>query len=162
MTDARFEEAPIADRPLRLKAEGSEDLSVISSLVQDAVGRASDVAWMRRKRRLVFVLNRFRWEDAEAARSEGRPFERVRSALAIDGVTAVRARGIQPGAGEKVLAILSLGFEDTEDGAGRVLVTCADDIAFAIEAEMLDVSLGDLTQPWQAKAAKAPDHGDQE
>ncbi|MEO1318247.1 MAG: DUF2948 family protein, partial [Pseudomonadota bacterium] len=79
--DARFEEAPVTDRPLRLRAESAEDLQIISSLVQDAVARASDVAWMRRKRRLVLLINRFRWEDAEAAEREGRPFERVRSAL---------------------------------------------------------------------------------
>ncbi|MEL7138122.1 MAG: DUF2948 family protein [Pseudomonadota bacterium] len=161
--DARFEEAPVTDRPLRLRAESAEDLQIISSLVQDAVARASDVAWMRRKRRLVLLINRFRWEDAEAAEREDRPFERVRSALSIEGVTGVRARGLAPGKeGEmkQVVALLSLAFEASGDAAGRVLVACADEVTFAADVEMLEVTLGDLTRPWEAQAAKAPTHED--
>ncbi|MEM7498806.1 MAG: DUF2948 family protein [Pseudomonadota bacterium] len=161
--DARFEDAPITDRPLRLRAETAEDLAVISSLAQDAVARAADIVWMRRKRRLVLLVNRFRWEDAEAAELQKRPFERVRSALTIEGVTTVRARGLARSseeAAEQVVALLSLAFEPGEDGAGRVVVTCADDVAFAAEAEMLEVTLGDLTRPWEAKAAQAPAHDD--
>ena len=79
--DARFEAAPLSDKPLRLKAETTEDLAVISSLVQDAVGKPGDVVWMARKRRLIVMLNRFRWEDSADALQSRRPFERVRSAL---------------------------------------------------------------------------------
>jgi hypothetical protein len=133
---------------------------VISSLVQDGVARASDVAWMRRKRRFVVVLNRFRWEDAAAAEREGRPYERVRTALAVDDVTAVRAKGLKPGDRESVLALLALAFEPGEDGAGRIFLTCAEGVTFAIEAETLEVTLADLTRPWQARAERAPDHGE--
>ncbi|MEL6766151.1 MAG: DUF2948 family protein [Pseudomonadota bacterium] len=161
--DARFEDAPLTDRPLRLRAETDEDLAVISSLVQDAVARATEVTWMRKKRRLVVLLNRFRWEDAEAAERQKRPFERVRSALTIEGVSSVRAKGLAPSAeaaAEQVVALLSLAFEPGEDAAGRLIVACADQVTFAAEVEMLEVTLGDLTRPWEAQAAQAPKHED--
>ena len=63
--DARFEDAPLSDKPLRLKAESDDDLAVISSLLQDAVGKSGDIAWMPKKRRLVALVNRFRWRSEE-------------------------------------------------------------------------------------------------
>ena len=94
-TDARFEDAPLSDRPLRLRAESADDVEVISSLVQDAVGKAGDIAWMPRKRRLVVLVNRFRWEDsagAEQAAGISRPLLRVAwfGYLAALLLTAVR------------------------------------------------------------------------
>ncbi|MEO0822947.1 MAG: DUF2948 family protein [Pseudomonadota bacterium] len=157
--DARFEDAPFSDRPLRLRAEGAEDLSILSSLLQDGVGRVTDIAWLRRKRRLVLVLNRFRWEDAEAAKRDGRPFERVRAALVVDDVRTVRTRGIAPGDKAAVIWLLSLAFEEGEDGAGRLMIQGAGETAFAVDVECLSVSLADLTRPWQAQAGQ-PAHDD--
>ena len=72
MTDARFEDG--AERALRLRAETPEDLAVISALTQDALAEVKDAAWTPKRRRFSVLLTRFRWEDAAAARREGRPF----------------------------------------------------------------------------------------
>lgn len=156
--DARFEDADFSDRPLKLRAETVDDLAVISSLLQDAVGRAGDIVWMPRKRRLVVLVNRFRWEDADAARSARRPFERVRTALTIEGVLAVRARGISPADREAVFSLLSLEFEADDECAGRVIAHLADGAEVAIHVECLEASLADLTRPWEAQSQKAPEH----
>lgn len=156
--DARFEDAPLSDRPLRLRAETADDLQVVSALVQDAVGKVGDVAWLPKKRRLVVLMNRFRWEDAASARGARRPFERVRTALTLDGVMAVKARGISPADREAVYALLALDFEPGEDCSGRIVARLAGGAELAAEVECLDASLEDLTRPWQAVAAGAPDH----
>jgi hypothetical protein len=158
--DARFEDAPLSDRPLRLKAEGTEDLAVISSLVQDAVGKPGDVVWMAKKRRLIVMLNRFRWEDSANALESRRPFERVRSALTIDSVLKVRARGVDPAVKDQVYELLALLFEPTEDCAGVLSLTLAGNAEISAEVECLELTLADLTQPWPAKAGKVPQHGD--
>ncbi|MBK0399825.1 DUF2948 family protein [Limibaculum sp. M0105] len=156
--DARFEDAPLSDRPLRLRAETADDLQIVSALVQDAVGKVGDVAWLPKKRRLVVLMNRFRWEDAARARGARRPFERVRTALTLDGVMAVKARGISPADREAVYALLALDFEPGEDCSGRIVARLAGGAELAAEVECLDASLEDLTRPWQAVAAGAPDH----
>ena len=66
MTDAKFEDG--GDRPLRLKALDIEDLTVLSSLAQDAVFPASEMRWDRKARRFALLINRFRWEDAPNAK----------------------------------------------------------------------------------------------
>jgi hypothetical protein len=156
-TDARFEDAPLAARPLRLKAESAEDLAVISSLVQDAVGRAGDIQWHPRQHRLVMLVNRFRWEiGAEAGPSSGG--ERVRSAVSFESALAVRARGLDPKAKSQVYELLAILFEPAEGCAGTLTLTLAGGAEIAVEVECLDLALADLTQPWPAKAGQAPRH----
>ncbi len=71
MADARFTDADPA--PLALLASDAEDLTVISALAQDAILPVTEIAYDSRHRQLALLLNRFRWEDAELARRDGRP-----------------------------------------------------------------------------------------
>lgn len=162
MSDASYRDATFTDRPLRLAARSADDLAVISTLSQDAVGRAGEVSWMPRRRRLAILLNRFRWEDRAVAEREGRPFERVRSALLFDAVLAVRARGIDPSDREMPLSLLRIDFEpDEEDGegvGGRIVLSLAGGGEVALDVECVDACLLDLTRPWEAQSGRAPEH----
>ena len=55
MSDARFEDG--GDKPLRLKALDGEDLTVLSSLAQDAVFPASEMKWDRKARRFAVTAD---------------------------------------------------------------------------------------------------------
>jgi hypothetical protein len=154
--DARFEDG--AERPLRLRAETPDDLAVIAALVQDAVAQTSEIAWARRHHRFALLINRFRWEDADAAAREGRPFERVQALLSIDGVLKARANGVDPRDRDLVLALLSLAFEPAADGAGTLRLMLAGDGEIALDVECLDVTLADVSRPYLARARAAPKH----
>ena len=137
----------------------AEDLAVVSALSQDAVGRAGEVSWQPRRRRLAILLNRFRWEDRPQAEREGRPYERVRSALIFDGVLAVRARGIDPADRETPLSLLRIDYTPDEEGlGGQILLALAGGGEVAIEVECIEACLIDLTRPWVAPSGHAPDH----
>ena len=148
MADASFEDG--ADQPLRLTAETAEDLSVISALLQDAVCKVSRVNWMPRRRRFSFLLYRFRWEDADQAKSEKREYERIASAFTVDDVLAVRSRGVDNRQKEQVFNTLNTTFEVGEDGAGVLTVACSGEVTFEFDVECLNVALVDLTRPWAA------------
>lgn len=154
--DARFEDADKG--PLRLRALDADDLKVISSLVQDAVFPASEMRWDRSRRRFAILLNRFRWEDAPAAKTRLRPFERVQAVLAFEDAMRVVSQGIEPRDPDTILSILSIDFEPGEDGTGRVAMTLAGDGAIAVEVEALEVVLRDVTRPYVAQSGKAPEH----
>ncbi|MEZ5778223.1 MAG: DUF2948 family protein [Paracoccaceae bacterium] len=158
MDDARFEDG--AERPLHLKAQAPDDVPVISALIQDAVLTGADMRWDRKRRRLTLLINRFRWEDRTAAEARGRPYERARALLLIDGALAVRSQGIAPGDTDSVLSILTLEWQPADDGAGRLELTLAGDGAVAVEAECLDVTLKDVTRPYLAPSGHAPGHPD--
>jgi hypothetical protein len=154
--DARFEDG--AERPLRLRAETADDLAVIAALVQDAVAQTSEIAWARRHHRFALLINRFRWEDADAAAREGRPFERVQALLSIDGVLKARANGVDPRDRDLVLALLSLAFVPAAEGAGTLRLMLAGDGEIALDVECLDVTLADVSRPYMARAHSAPKH----
>ena len=151
MADARFEDA--ADQPLRLAAESAEDLRVMAALAQDAVGKVGDGVYMPKKRRFVLQMNRFRWEDKPAAEAARRPYERVRAALTLENVSAVRARGVDAFDREAVWSLLDIVFDAGEDGAGVVRLVLSGDAEIAVSVEAIDAALTDLTRPWEARAA---------
>lgn len=156
MTDARFQDG--GEAPLRLVAQDAEDLRVVSSLVQDAVLPVTEMSHDAKRRRFALMLNRFRWEDREAAEAVGRPFERVRSVLVIEDVARVQSFGFDRADKDLVLSVLALDFAAGEDGTGRLTLTLAGDGAIAFDVEALEVRLDDVTRPYRAPSGKVPHH----
>lgn len=157
MQDASFEDG--REVPLNLGALDAEDLEVLSSLAQDAVFPVTEMRWRKAERRFALLLNRFRWEDREAAERRGRTYERVQSLLVVDNVMAVASQGVDRSDRDLVLSLLSVAFEPGEDGTGHVLLTLAGDGAIRLSVEALEVSLRDVTRPYRAPSGQAPDHG---
>ncbi len=154
--DARFEDA--GDRPLYLGAVSVDDLAVISSLTQDAVLPVTEMTWRPADRTFAVLLNRFRWEDEDAARKRGRAFERVQSVLSFASVQKVASQGVDRSDKEMILSLLSVTFEPGEDGTGRILLTLAGDGVIALDVECVDATLRDVTRPYVAPSRKVPDH----
>ncbi len=156
MADAKFEDG--AEQPLRLRAETPEDLAVIASLVQDSVGETAEISWMAKKHRFAMLLNRFRWEDREAAERQGRPYERVQSLLLVESCLKVLAQGIDPADKDTAFDLLDIRFDAGSEGAGQIVLTLAGDGAIALDVECLDVTLTDVSRPYIARSQKVPSH----
>ncbi len=156
MTDASFHDG--REAPLNLGAEDTDDLQVISTITQDAVFPITEMTWRPSERRFGLLLNRFRWEDKDAAAMRDRPFERVQSVLVFDSVLSVASQGIDRSDKDMVMSLLSVDFESTDDGAGQVMLTLAGDGAIRLTVEALDATLKDVTRPYQAPSGQAPHH----
>ncbi|GAA3865310.1 DUF2948 family protein [Celeribacter arenosi] len=154
--DARFEDG--GEKPLRLKALDSDDLTVISALVQDAIVPMGEISFDATARRFAMLLNRFRWEDLVAAEKRARPVERVQAVLVFDDVIAAQSAGLEAGDKDTVISILAITFTPKTDGMGRVEITLAGDGAIALDLEALDVTLKDVTRPYLAPSRLTPDH----
>ena len=154
--DATFEDG--REAPLYLGALDPEDLQVIASLVQDAVFPITEMTWRPAERRFALLVNRFRWEDLDAAQTRNRAVERVQSLIVVDQVLGVASQGIERSDPDMILSLLSINFELGDDGAGVVLMTLAGDGAIRLEVEALEVSLKDVTRPYFAPSKKVPDH----
>ena len=154
--DAGFNDA--LDRPLNLGAQDAEDLQVISSLTQDAVLTVNDLKWNRAERQLVFLLKRFRWEDVELAKQQGRDPERVQSLLVIQNATGLASQGIDRKQADVVLSLMSLEYSGGEDGVGDLILTFSGDGALKVQVDGLDVALRDVTRPYVAPSRQVPNH----
>ena len=155
--DARFEDA--REAPLNLGAVDAEDLKVISALAQDAVFPVTEMTWRASERRFALLLNRFRWEDRDAASRRGRPFERVQSVLGVENVLGVASTGFDRYDPDLVLSLLAIDWQPGKDAEGHVLLTLAGDGAIRLHVEALELRLRDVTRPYVAPSGKAPEHG---
>ena len=153
--DSRFEDS--GEAPINLGALDREDLTVLSAIVQDAIFPVTEIRWDAAHRRLVLLLNRFRWEDSEKAKRQRRDVERVQSLLVFENVIKVASQGVDRAQTDMVLSVLSLDAKEA-DGAENVVITLAGDGAIRVTCEAIEVTLKDVTRPYLAASKKTPWH----
>jgi hypothetical protein len=143
---------------LKFAALDGEDLEVVSTHLQDAVVKASEVLWRPQEQRLVVALNRFDWE---AAVQLGRPeYRRRRAALRFERVRSRKCRGLDPQRKDAVLNLLSDDFHETDAPAGAVTLSFSGGATLRLEVECLEAELADLGPTWTTSTC--PAHADGE
>ena len=100
--------------PVKFVALDRDDLEVVSTHLQDALVKVSDIMWRRQEKRLVLALDRFDWPAAEGTSPELR---RCRAALRIERVTACKCRSVNPHGKDDILNLLAVEFCETSLGA---------------------------------------------
>ena len=140
--------------PLKLCAFDEEDLAVISAHVQDAVLKVGDMVYLPQEKRFAVAMNRFIWE--KAADGKRKAFERRRSVITFDRVSAVRSSRIDRKRKEAVVELLAVSFESADTPAGKVTLVFAGGGAVQLDVEVIEARLADLGAAW-ATTAK-PEH----
>lgn len=141
------------EQGLRLMAQDEEDVAVLSSALQDSILRMRDVSYDPRARRFTAVVSRFRWESAKG---QG-PYQRIRAALSVDGVEAVRSRKVRLDAPDSLAYLLAMRFESgAEPPAGQMRLVLAGGGEIALECECVDALLVDFGEPWLTR--RRPQH----
>ena len=142
---------------LKLIAEDTEDLKVISTHLQDALVRVGDIAYLPRHRRLAISLNRFCWE-AQPSKIGGKvAYARVTSGLHFDGVLGVKARGMDQKNLEGLLYLLSIEPKLDASGAGVIDLVFAGGATLQAQVECVDATLTDRGEPWLTDQKPAHD-----
>jgi hypothetical protein len=139
---------------LRLYATDREDLTVMAAMLQDAVARTGDLAYLPREHRFVGVFNRYRWEG----RRSGGTGKRLRTGLQFRGVLGVQTLGYDHRQPDEVLELLTIESEDGVEGAATIRLIFAGGTTIRLDTECIDAELADLGGPWQARAR--PQHPD--
>ena len=139
--------------PLKLIALDQEDIEIISTHLQDAVVKVSDVVWRPSEKRLVLGLNRFDWE---ACGCEDPCYKRRRTALRFERVNAVQCRNVSPADKDAVLNLLAVEFNESDAPGGTITLIFSGGGALRLEVECLECELADLGPTWDAKAR--PEH----
>ena len=132
-----------------------DDLAVVSTHLQDAVLKVSDVFWRPQEKRLVLAVNRFDWETAE-----GPQYRRRLCALRFERVLSCKCRDVDPGGKNAILNLLAVEFDETDPPAGVVRLTFSGGGVLRLEVECLEAELADLGPEWTTSAC--PKHLDVE
>lgn len=130
-----------------------EDLEVVSTHVQDAVVKASEVLWRPQEKRVVVVLNRFDWESAQTGKPE---YRRRRTALRFERVLSCKCRQMNRTDQDAALNLLAVEFSETDAPSGVVTLIFSGGAALRLDVECLEAELADLGPSWSAAAC--PQH----
>lgn len=126
---------------LRLLAEDTSDLEIISAASQDAIFQVADATWLPSARRFTVKIQRFVWEAA----SRSGKGERVWSVLSFDGVLGVKSHRVSQSSRDAFASILAIGFEEAAVApAGLVTLALADGGAIVLDVECIDAVLADI------------------
>ncbi len=129
-------------RPLKLRARGVEDLSIISAAMQDALVPLGDISHIPDEKSFVMVANRFCWEG------DGSQPERTHAGLRFDAVRRVQYRGIDRSNRSQFLSLLTIAYDGADTDDGIVVIHFSGDAAIRLEVGGLYCILADLGQPW--------------
>jgi hypothetical protein len=136
--------------PLKLIALDHEDLEIISAHLQDAVLKASDMAFLPGEHRFALVANRFDWEGAASGLRRRR-----RAGLSFARVLNAKIAGFNPQAGGTVLNLLAVTFAPGDAPSGVIELVFSGGAGLRLEVECLEAQLSDLGPAWEAAAIPA-------
>jgi hypothetical protein len=130
---------------VRLKATDTDDLKVISALVQDALVPLSDMTFIKEAQQFVLALNRFRWEHTKEK-------TRTHALLTFGHVDGVQTRNIDRKDPTEIMNLLGVQFEE-----GFVLAAFSAGGLLRLKASELECTLQDVGEPWPASSRPAHD-----
>lgn len=133
--------------PLKLRVADAEDLSVIASLLQDAVLFCGDISWDKKQSdedgRFIIVLSRFCWEKS-CADEKSETYHRVHSAFIVDQVQEAQYYGFQQSQAELMLSILTLELAPVN----QLTVYFSGGAVLRLKIKNLNALLTDLSDPY--------------
>ena len=139
---------------LHLHAVSAEDLEVLSAAVASTTVKRADLGFQKIRRRLAFVGNRFRWEDAQSDDQGG---SRIRTGVQVNDVVRLRTQGMARLDGDTVMELLSITQKPLEAPAAELTLSFAGGMTVLLDVDCIDVLMDDMGRPWYTP--NQPDHG---
>ncbi len=142
---------PLNAAPLRLHALDEEDLALLSALLQDALLRIGDIAYLPREKRFALLAARFDWER----KAQGE-LERCSAGLHFGAVKKVRCAGVLRERPDEMLELLAVLFEPGPSAPeGRIRLVFAGGATILLEVESIEAQLCDLGPRWSVSLCPA-------
>jgi hypothetical protein len=135
--------APDDSAGLKLRAEDSDDLAVISACLQDALVAVCDLAYDAEDRTFLFVANRFRWEDGLRRAAEEGGFQRILCGVTFHEVASVSYTGFRRSDDGRILSLLAIRHQD-----GAVCLEFSGGASIRLDVERILCHARDLGEPW--------------
>ena len=140
-----------AFKPLKLRAEDTNDLPALSAVLQDSVCKIRDVSYTPKSRQLTLALNRYCWEINDESNRL-----RVRTGLQFGCVSSVQSQNLRYNAPDAVLNLLSMELSSNFKSGDTIMVVFSGGGVLQINIECIDIILADISAPWPASST--PDH----
>jgi len=135
----------IPTRYLRLQATSSDDLKVLSALLQDSIVPIADILYTPSQKQVIMVFQRFRWELTKNAETIGKPivYQRCLCGLVIDKVECMQTQQIDINDRSQFLNFLSF-YESSQS----LDLQFSDSKTIRPSVNSLKLTVKDLGESW--------------
>ena len=134
---------------MQLRAASTEDVEVLSTLLQDAIIPGEDMTFDRSGHRFVMVANRFCWDRPAVAgvtSDTGAPvYERQLCGIRIHGVERIQAAGMPSSRRGRLFNLLAITAETTTEGA-RVELLFSGGVSIRFDVNSLSILAEDFEE----------------
>ena len=134
---------------LKLIGKKLEDIKVISAYLQDSIVTLKNIAFLKKNRIFVMILNRFMWEDIENGILKQN--KRIRCALKFEEVIKVQSKNINQKNKNKPLEYLAIKSSLTTDNFFKIKIFFSGGGIVTIISEVIEVFMNDLGESWNVK-----------
>ncbi len=134
---------------LKLIGRNKGDLRVISAYLQDSIVSVKNIAFLKKNRIFIMILNRFMWEDLE--KGVFRQNKRIKCALRFEEVLKAKSQKINQKNKNKILECLAIKCIDTLDSSYKISIYFSGGGAITLISETIDVTLDDFGESWNVK-----------
>ena len=140
------------DKLLKLRAHDSEDLAVISALLQDALVPLGDITYLPHETSFIMAMNRYRWE-----RSDMRL--RVHSGVRFDTVQRAQFSGIDQRNRRQFLSFMAMEFQPQGNDLDEILLHFSGEGRIRLQIDNLSCRLTDFDESWSTHRRPHHDFG---
>jgi Protein of unknown function (DUF2948) len=140
--------APDESPALKLRAEDSDDLAVLSACLQDALVAVRDLGYLADEQNFIFIANRFRWESGLGPMPGEEGHQRVLCAVTFSTVASVSYRGFRRSDEDRILCLLAIRSEPGGTSGSAILFDFAGDAAIRLDAGRILCRAKDVGEPW--------------
>ena len=126
--------------PLKLIARSSEDITIFSTLLQDALISRADLEYISSDNSFVLLANRYCWEEGEEALQQAS--QRRLCGLKINQVQKVETKQMQLSAGQ-FYNLLSIAYEEAES---CLILTFSGGAALRLHIDAITATLRDVAE----------------
>ena len=145
------------NKKLKLFAETAEDLKVISTMCQDAVGVKSKLRWHKKDKMFSLIINRVMWEALDDISGERIHPERVQSIICFRWVISVKSRGFNLEERDNHFSLLSINYDNLK-GSNHIRLIFSGNLEIFLQVEYLEAFLQDIGEAYPSITEKLPRH----
>ena len=130
---------------LRLQATSFDDLKVLSALLQDSIVQVADILYTPSQKKVIMILQRFRWELTKGAETMGKQigYQCCLCGLVIEKVEYMRTQRIDMNDRSQFLNFLSF-YESSQS----LDLQFSDSKTIRLSVNSLKLTVKDLGESW--------------
>ena len=132
---------------MNLNAIDTDDLKIISTILQDGLIEVNDIKYLPSRRSFFLMITRFMWEEKIVNKVD----QRIRAVLSFEDVLSVYSKNIDQLNKKKTLELVTFNYYPNDSKNIEIELLFKNDAIIKLETEIIKCKLQDQGKPWSVK-----------